>query len=133
MTLSRPLRINWLIVGIDAFQQDRRPNMPAAAAKSLTCLLRPVESGPKRRCIILTKSRLSSTGIWLQGRISGILSAHARKDPFQKARRCPQACGEAGHLLTQERRERFQGQVARSAFGQADARGRAAEGAERSR
>src|SRR5437588_6929518 len=132
MTLSRPLRISWLIVGISAFQQDRRLKMPAAAGKSLTCLLRPLESGPKRRCIILTKSPLSRAGIWLQGGISGILWAHARQDPFQKVRRCPQARGEEVQLLTQERRERFQSQVARSAFGQADARGRAAEGAERS-
>jgi hypothetical protein len=31
MTFSRPLRMSWLIVGINTFQQDRRLEIPAAA------------------------------------------------------------------------------------------------------
>src|SRR5438132_1166474 len=130
MTLSRPLRINWLIVGIDAFQRDRRQKCRRRQENQSLVFCGRIVPGPKRRCIILTKSLLSSVPIWLQGRISGILSAHARQDPFQKGRRRPQARGEEVHQLTQERRERLQGQVARSAWGQTSARSR--EGAERS-
>jgi hypothetical protein len=56
------LRINWLIVGIDAFQNGRRLDRCRRRQGNLTCLDGRHRSRPKRRAIILSKIPLSSAG-----------------------------------------------------------------------
>src|ERR1700682_2525541 len=85
MTFSRPLRINWLIVGIDAFQNDRRLDRCRRRQGNLTCLDGRHRSRPKRRAIILSKIPLSSAGAAGGERLSarpsfGIVTRHARED-----------------------------------------------------
>src|SRR5712692_6988163 len=101
MTLSRPLRINWLIVGIDAFQHVAAAGETPATARKNPYLSRrptrfPAEKARHHTDEDLTVKRSEAT-IWLRGGLRAFLRICLPRPPPRKP--APPANPRRGKLL----------------------------------